>query len=122
MIKGKAGIYAVLLAPVLVLYIIGEGFAQGSQAPCGVENCHGTDMVCGSNVVEACTAMYKLGDFCREFARCMVIEGKCQLAKDPPFDACVKCVRACEEYNYGTPMEAFKCEDQCRQKIRYNTP
>lgn len=84
-------------------------------AKCGLENCHGMDMVCGPNPVEICTEIYMAGDNCRQFASCETTNGKCQLAKSPKFDACKSCVEKCTADNKDNPTNFFQCESKCTQ-------
>lgn len=78
---------------------------------CGVENCHGLDIICGPNVPDACTALYQLGDFCRDFAKCQIVSGECVFAIDQDFASCKSCVEKCTQQN---PVDAFACEQNCR--------
>jgi hypothetical protein len=86
---------------------------QGSEN-CALENCHGMDFTCGPNAPQVCTAMYALGDFCRQYAICEVISGKCQLAPQEKLDACKTCVSKCNNPN---GQAAFECESGCREEI-----
>ena len=88
---------------------------EPSDEACGIESCHGLDIVCGSNVPEVCTMEYRLGDFCREFAECEVIEGQCQFMENSTFFACKECVETCEDPD--DPEGALECEDVCRQQF-----
>lgn len=83
-----------------------------NQASCGIEQCHGLDVTCGSNVPEACTMEYRLGDFCRQFVTCSEVDNQCQRIEDPRFAECRSCVESCQETD---PLESFNCEDACRQ-------
>ncbi len=116
--------YAFISLLLSCLLGMGSGcFAQdtvGSQRDnpgqkCGIENCHGLDIKCGPNPPEMCTAMYGLGDFCRQYVRCEIREGQCQLVEDPKFDACRSCVEKCQ--NPNDPIDAFGCEAECREKM-----
>ena len=80
---------------------------------CGIENCHGLDITCGPNVPEVCTEMYGLGDFCRAFVRCEIVNGKCEVVKNPQFDNCRSCVEKCSQDN-SYPPKVFECEAECR--------
>jgi len=85
---------------------------------CGIENCHGLEIVCGSNVPEMCTMEYQTGDICRQFARCEKVNGKCQQVKDPKFENCKSCVEACQD-KYPSPADEIKfsqCETECAGK------
>ena len=89
---------------------------------CGIENCHGADITCGPNFPDVCTAMYALGDFCRQYARCEITEGECLLVKSAEFDTCVGCIRECTDNLQNDPVEAFNCEAECRQKVQEKQP
>lgn len=41
-----------------------------SGSSCGITSCHGLDLACGANPPEVCTMEYRLGDKCRQYARC----------------------------------------------------
>lgn len=84
---------------------------------CGIENCHGMEISCGKNVPESCTEQYKLGDACRQYARCEIQEGKCQLSKSEKFDKCKKCVEKCEADLKDNVLNIFGCESNCHKKI-----
>jgi hypothetical protein len=46
---------------------------------CGLENCHGLDIKCGSTPRNVCTEMYGLGDKCLKYAKCGIypMQGMC---------------------------------------------
>ena len=100
--------YLALLSLVLIL-----GCTQSSN--CGVQECHGLDVTCGSNVPEVCTTLYKLGDFCRAYINCSVVDGVCALQTNQEFTLCKNCVSACEASFDG--IEAFDCENTCRDRM-----
>ncbi len=104
----------ILLIVVLAgLVTLGFFYWQTREVPkCGMENCHGLDIKCGPNIPDACTAIYKLGDFCRQFASCEIINGECQLVKSTEFDECKACVDECDK---PTELKAFDCELDCRK-------
>jgi hypothetical protein len=79
---------------------------------CGIENCHGLDIECGTPV-QMCTMEYQLGDKCRQYAKCGVVSGKCQQIESPEFTACKSCVQKCENDFPNDPDKAFVCESQC---------
>ena len=85
---------------------------QIANAKCGIENCHGLDITCGKNAPEICTAMYRLGDFCRQYAKCEIINGQCQLAGNKEFNKCKECVEKCEKFE---AQDSFECESECRK-------
>ncbi len=84
---------------------------------CGIENCHGLDITCGPNAPLMCTQMYGFGDNCRQYARCQVIDGKCQLLQNKKFDDCKACVNQCAKDFKNDIAASFGCESQCMQKI-----
>ena len=86
---------------------------------CGIENCHGLDIVCGPNPAEMCTMIYQLGDKCRQFARCGVIDGVCQQIENPQFTACKSCVQQCEQDFPSDPVKAFECESACGEEDNF---
>lgn len=80
---------------------------------CGIESCHGLDIVCGNNPPEVCTEMYQLGDKCRKFAKCQRVDGTCQQVENVEFDTCKSCVQKCENSFPNNPEKAFSCESEC---------
>ena len=86
--------------------------AQGDEL-CGIENCHGLDMTCGPDVPEMCTSVYLLGDRCRAFFHCELVEGECQPAENDDFEICKSCVEECLEEFEDDPAGLFSCEEQC---------
>ena len=80
---------------------------------CGIENCHGLDVTCGPKPAQMCTMMYAAGDGCRQYAKCVIIDGKCQLHPDPRFEKCKICIKKCLEGLKKGPAAAFRCESQC---------
>ena len=89
----------------------------GNQtADCGILSCHGLAIECGADVPEMCTMEYRLGDFCRQFADCQVVEGTCQFVENSYFMNCKSCVQDCEVLN-DDPSQAFECESQCREQF-----
>jgi len=108
-------LFVLILATVLI-----AGCAQ-NQAKCGIEQCHGLNITCGPNVPEACTTLYKLGDFCREyFTGCEIANGVCtkkvDASADSRFFMCKACVSNCE--TLSNPTEAFRCESECRNSMK----
>lgn len=95
---------------------------QPSPAPkletkCGIENCSGLDIKCGPNIPEACIEVYQLGDLCRTFAKCEVINGECKFVSNEEFEKCKACAKKCEEDFKGDAEGAFACEEICRSKL-----
>lgn len=108
----------VLLLFIVALFMIG-GHAFASEKSnhlekrCGIENCHGLDIICGMNIPETCTAMYKFGDRCRQYARCEIVDGECMLIKDKRFKECQLCVQTCQKTIQDDVVRAFECESKC---------
>lgn len=95
-----------------------------SLAKCGLQECHGISVTCGSNVPEVCTADYELGDKCRAFASCQVISGNCQLVTTSKFDVCKSCVENCLSQFQNDAVKASQCEATCGEapKVITNSP
>ena len=72
-------LFFVMLAAVLMLAM--RIVYSRSEPKCGIENCHGLNITCGPNIPEVCTENYMLGDCCRRYASCEIIEGECKLVK-----------------------------------------
>ncbi len=87
---------------------------QGTDK-CGIENCHGLDIVCGPNIPEACTELYMAGDNCRQFTSCEIVNGNCQMANSPRFETCKACVNKCESDFPNDLIKFFECESKCAQ-------
>lgn len=113
-----------------VLLYVSSGYAASAMErrpaadgapPCGIENCHGVDITCGENIAEICTAMYALGDFCRAYASCAVVDGQCQLVENPLFVECRTCVQQCDLDHPDDPIAAFSCEARCREALPSKT-
>ena len=91
-----------------------------TQQKCGIEQCHGLELTCGADVPDACTELYKLGDFCREyFAGCEIANRICtkkiNVSADVRFFMCKSCVSNCEKLS--DPTKAFECESACRTRM-----
>lgn len=80
---------------------------------CGMENCHGTEIQCGSNPVDVCTAVFSPGDQCRKYASCQVISGTCQPVYEAPFERCKNCIEMCASQYKDSPMLMSDCEQKC---------
>lgn len=107
---GKARVVYLFVGMMVAIGLSSSSFAGET---CGIENCHGLDITCGPAVPEMCTAMYALGDRCRQYAQCAVIDGKCQLVKNPQFEACKACIKKCLSETSSDPIKAMNCESQC---------
>jgi hypothetical protein len=111
-----AAIIIVVIVALIVLTFTGFKSPAGENK-CGVENCHGMDLNCGPNVPEACDAMYMLGDKCRQYAWCEVVEGQCSLVENKTFETCKSCVNECAQDNPNDPVALFQCESNCPNEI-----
>ena len=80
---------------------------------CGIENCHGLEIVCGSKPAQICTEIYMLGDRCRQYAQCSLENGVCQQTENPQFTACKNCVEKCSEKYEKDQIKLFECESHC---------
>jgi hypothetical protein len=113
---------AVLLASVLFFMLPQKSLAptghnnNNQNQKCGIESCHGLDIVCGANVSEVCTEEYQLGDACRKYVRCEVLNGQCQIVQSPSFNECKDCVRNCEKSRDDIGKQ-WECEGECHKKI-----
>ncbi len=92
------------------------GLRTSGDSPCGIENCHGLDIVCGRNPAKMCTEMYQLGDRCRQFAACEVVSGACKRVDTSQFTSCKNCVEKCQKNFPTDPEKAFACENTCGVK------
>jgi hypothetical protein len=81
------------------------------SSSCGFTSCHGLDLACGNNPPQVCTALYQLGDKCRQLAYCSDAGGSCTLVRTAAFDTCKSCVEQC---GGADATEQFTCEEQCR--------
>jgi len=86
---------------------------SGYSEPCGIENCHGLEIACGPNIPEVCTESYMLGDRCRQYASCKVIDGKCQQIKSEKFQQCRSCVQNCSKDFKNDVLKLWACESRC---------
>lgn len=82
---------------------------------CGVENCHGLDLKCGTNPVQVCDEMYQIGDGCRQFASCGISNGKCGVIESDKFKVCKSCVSECIRQHSNNPEFLSLCESDCIQ-------
>lgn len=86
--------------------------APGASS-CGFTTCHGLDLACGTNGPEVCDLSYRLGDKCRQYARCDSSGGSCTLVTGPKFTSCKACVEQCAARETADPAAAFECEAKC---------
>lgn len=100
---------------VLCLIVLGATAVplSADEELCGIENCHGMEILCGPNVAEQCTMMYAFGDRCRVYAQCQMVDGRCWRVESERYKVCIECVKACEEMYKGDMPQAFACESSC---------
>ncbi len=89
--------------------------AETTPAPtlspvCEFTSCHGLDLRCGPNPPQACTAVYQLGDKCRQYAFCSKDNNTCQLVTTTQFDTCRSCIGKC---GGADTAEILLCEEKC---------
>ena len=114
-IRARKIVMAVLLVLVILgvaVFILVEEFYIIPSSICGIENCHGLDITCGSNVPVFCTEEYQIGDRCRQYVSCEVIDRECVLVKTQSFVECKSCVEECLE-DFADVSKAFECENEC---------
>ena len=80
------------------------------SSTCGFTSCHGLTLECGPNPPEICTAIYQIGDKCRQYAYCNNTGGTCSLVTTPQFTSCKSCVEKC---GGADPAEILSCEEKC---------
>lgn len=80
---------------------------------CGFTTCHGLDLACGMNAPDVCTMEYRIGDKCRQYARCDTTGGSCKVAFEHKFIACKSCVEKCQAAAGPDNLAAFSCEEKC---------
>jgi hypothetical protein len=83
------------------------------QSACGFTTCHGLDLACGMDAPQMCTMEYRIGDKCRQYARCDASGGGCKLVIEPKFTACKACVEQCQIAAGADSLAAFSCEEKC---------
>ncbi len=91
---------------------LGDLVPPSLSGKCGIQECHGLSVTCGSNIPDACTEIYQLGDKCRKYLSCQKTSTGCQLVEAPGFEDCRSCVEKCQLLN-GDPQVPFDCESQC---------
>ena len=108
-----AGVMMAVLFLVPVVSAKTFGIGTEETVHCGIENCHGVDVICGPKPAQMCTMMYAAGDGCRRFAVCEIIDGECRLRPDPRYEQCKECFQECVRTSSDDPSSAFQCEEQC---------
>ncbi len=84
--------------------------ATPALSGCGFTSYHGLSLACGANPPQVCTAVYQLGDKCRQYAFCSTDGGACSLVTTPQYLTCKRCIEKC---GGADPAEAFSCEEKC---------
>jgi hypothetical protein len=56
---------------------------------------------------------YRIGDKCRQYARCDTSGGSCSLVIEPKFTACKACVEHCQIQAGADGLAAMNCEEKC---------
>jgi len=113
MAKKKDWTYEIIGAIIIIIILVGLTlfYYNDTAAPgCGIQECHGLDITCGPDIPEVCTLLYKLGDNCRQFARCENGD-TCQLVKTDAFVSCKSCAEECNAIS--DPVMVFECESKC---------
>jgi len=90
-----------------------ESCDNNTTNTCGIENCHGLDIVCGSHPAQICTEIYMLGDKCRQYAQCNIENEVCRQTENSQFTTCKTCVEKCSEKDEKDQIKLFECESQC---------
>ncbi len=87
----------------------------GTPVPstCGFTTCHGSDLACGTNAPYVCTMKYRLGDKCRQYARCDTSGGSCTLVIEPRYTQCKACADRCQTQAGPDSLAAMSCEEKC---------
>jgi len=80
---------------------------------CGVTNCHGLDVTCGSVPPMACTMEYQIGDKCRKLVSCQPSGSRCVPVTSAAYTACRACVEHCQIAAGADNLAAFSCEEKC---------
>jgi len=104
-------LFAILIMALIIAGCTAPAPTNPPQESCGFTTCHGLDLACSPDAPEVCDLSYRLGDKCRQYARCDSSGGTCTLVTDPEFAPCKACVEECEKYS--DPQAAFACEEKC---------
>ena len=81
---------------------------------CKLENCHGLDIKCGPNAPQMCTMEYAMGDRCLQYAKCGILNGKCQQLLNSQFTECKTCIEKCIANGDTNGSNMFVCESLCK--------
>jgi hypothetical protein len=80
---------------------------------CGFTTCHGSELACGMDAPQVCTEEYRIGDRCRQYARCDTGIGSCTLVASPRFTQCKACAERCQIQAGPDNLAAMTCEEKC---------
>jgi cytochrome b involved in lipid metabolism len=113
--------FIVILALVGALFLVPKNSNVDDRNPlnpntgtkCGIQECHGLNLTCGSNVPDACTAEFVSGDVCREGFSCQIINGNCQTKTTTEYVSCKSCVEKCETTYKSEPDRVMDCASDC---------
>jgi len=78
---------------------------------CNIHPCHGLAVECTTAPPEACTEIYMMGDFCRGFVECTIVDGKCAVAPSAKFTECKECLAKC------AAAKKKDCDESCRKTM-----
>lgn len=84
---------------------------------CGIQECHGMELTCGSQPADICTEIFMVGDGCRTFFECGVTNGICAKTEDRRFDSCTSCVKQCVSDNKGDDVKISECDSYCVAQV-----
>lgn len=112
MIRNK---WLIVIGILIIVVVASIYFWQKNKAAkiCEITNCHGLDIICGQKPPGMCTAIYQLGDNCRQFTTCGIQNGKCQQIQNDKFNACKSCAQKCEQDYKNNPEKTFDCAATC---------
>jgi len=81
---------------------------------CGFTTCHGSDLACSMDAPQICTADYRVGDKCRQYARCDTSSGGCTLVvTSQKYTTCKACADRCQIQAGANSQAAATCEEKC---------
>ncbi len=115
MLEKKRILYHISTA-VLLIVVIGGFFVfylPRTGRPCVIDNCHGLDISCGPEALNACTEIYAVGDSCRQYASCEKVNGECRPKGNDRFESCKSCVEQCQADFKDDSPGLFQCEESC---------
>lgn len=84
---------------------------------CGIQECHGMNLTCGSKPVDMCTEIFMVGDSCRSFFKCALMDGQCGQLSDRRFDLCKSCIQQCVAESNNDPTKTLECDSKCNEEI-----